>query len=388
MVIDPADIRPSEPAIMTKRPTAQSHSAASVCSSRLASVTLALCSMAVWALALSGCGSPGPHRATVDPVSLAMRTPNVEPVGVGQNSALAGMKADRKSAGERASGPRLVFPSTDDPAPQGGTTPGVQSAAGTSGGAASVGSAFAAIDFSRFPSVLSGGGLVGTGTPTGQGPGAATTPAVVPSAPSTPARASTIPAPLDEVPQDPFDRLVAFMSGSFSSEQQSLDDRAFFDIRLQMARIWVGREAGPTRTAWLYVEQAMSAALDKPYRQRVYRVTQVDPATFRSEVFELPGDPLRFAGSFASPAAFDALEPGQLSARAGCDLVLRVQLDGTFEGATNGRDCPSTLRGASYATSEARVTREGLVTWDRGYNDAGTQVWGAVKGGYIFRRVR
>jgi hypothetical protein len=29
-----------------------------------------------------------------------------------------------------------------------------------------------------------------------------------------------------------------------------------------------------------------------------------------------------------------------------------------------------------------------MISWDRGYNDAGEQVWGAEKGGYIFLKTR
>jgi hypothetical protein len=36
------------------------------------------------------------------------------------------------------------------------------------------------------------------------------------------------------------------------------------------------------------------------------------------------------------------------------------------------------------APEAAIVGPNGMVSWDRGYNDAGQQVWGAEKGGYEF----
>jgi hypothetical protein len=42
------------------------------------------------------------------------------------------------------------------------------------------------------------------------------------------------------------------------------------------------------------------------------------------------------------------------------------------------------LRGASYATSEVVITDEQLLSWDRGWDANGKQVWGAETGGYIF----
>lgn len=55
-----------------------------------------------------------------------------------------------------------------------------------------------------------------------------------------------------------------------------------------------------------------------------------------------------------------------------------------MRGATTGDGCGSALRGAAYATSEVVLTPDTLRSWDRGYDKAGKQVWGAVKGPYVF----
>ena len=59
-------------------------------------------------------------------------------------------------------------------------------------------------------------------------------------------------------------RMLGFMTGSFSSEEQARSDADFYDIRLQMVRVWPERQDG----CWLYVEQAAADSLDRPYRQR------------------------------------------------------------------------------------------------------------------------
>ena len=71
--------------------------------------------------------------------------------------------------------------------------------------------------------------------------------------------------------------------------------------------------------------------------------------------------------------------------RPGCAVNLAWR-DGAFVGATHPTACLSTLRGASYATSEVRLTEAGLTSWDRGFDAAGAQVWGAVVGPYQFVR--
>lgn len=178
-------------------------------------------------------------------------------------------------------------------------------------------------------------------------------------------------------------QLADWLTGSFSSEEQSKADPEFRDIRLHMSRIWTDRKDG----YWLYVEQAAATALDRPYRQRVCNVVAVKDGEFRSIAFELPGDPLRFAGASDDPSKLNGLDPQQLSLRSGCDIVLHKTRAGAFEGGTVGAGCPSTLQGASYATSEVKLTADTLVSWDRGFDSAGQQVWGARKGGYIFKRV-
>jgi hypothetical protein len=178
--------------------------------------------------------------------------------------------------------------------------------------------------------------------------------------------------------------LVAWMSGSFSSAAQAAaEPDNFRDIRLHMTPIWTDRRDGP----WLYVEQAAATSLDRPYRQRVYQLRAHSAGVFESVVYELPGDPLLFAGAWQTPARFTTLDPATLILRDGCSLALRRRSDGAFVGSTSGTSCHSTLRGASYAVSEATITADGLVTWDRGYAADGRQVWGAETGGYEFRRV-
>ena len=175
--------------------------------------------------------------------------------------------------------------------------------------------------------------------------------------------------------------LVEWMTGSFSSLEQSLADESYYDIRLEMVPIWMVR----SDAHWLYVEQAAADAPDRPYRQRVYRVSELPDGGFESAVYELP-DPEAFVGSWRDPAAFGSLEPGQLELREGCSVVLYRGGDGVFSGSTRGRDCASGLRGAAFASSEVRVYQDRLESWDRGFRDDGTQAWGAEKGPYIFRR--
>lgn len=186
--------------------------------------------------------------------------------------------------------------------------------------------------------------------------------------------------------RDSLPLLRDWMTGSFDSSAQAARDPDYFNITLQMIPVWPHRQDGP----WLYVEQARADAPDKPYRQRVYRLSKTGERKYRSDVYTLPEPADRFVGAWREPAggaAFSALSPSDLSLKSGCSIHLTWHFcKQGFTGSTDGPNCESNLRGASYATSEVELGEGVLRSWDRGFDAAGKQVWGAEKGGYEFIR--
>ncbi|MCA9728937.1 MAG: chromophore lyase CpcT/CpeT [Candidatus Eisenbacteria bacterium] len=175
--------------------------------------------------------------------------------------------------------------------------------------------------------------------------------------------------------------LEEWLTGSFSSAEQAAADTAYFDIRLDSVPIWNDRGPG----FWIYVEQSLAARGDASYRQRVYHVTALSDSAFRSRAFTIP-DPQRFAGRWREADPLVGLAPDSLEARDGCDLLL-IRRDDSFVGSTSGEECRSEWNGASYATSETRITEDMIYSWDRGFDARGVQVWGSLRGGYRFRRM-
>ena len=186
-----------------------------------------------------------------------------------------------------------------------------------------------------------------------------------------------------EITKDPdadLNELFTLMQGSFNSEKQAAADSTYYNISLHMYPIW--EEQG----RYLYVEQALNSMQDKPYRQRVYEVTQLNDSVFSSAVYTIPNDSL-WIGKWKNPAEFNAIGPGSLEERTGCAVLLKRLGENHFKGSTNERDCESTLRGATYATSTVEITSEGIISWDQGFDAQGNQVWGATEGGYIFDKL-
>ena len=179
-------------------------------------------------------------------------------------------------------------------------------------------------------------------------------------------------------PASVLERAVAQLTGRFDSSAQAAADRRYFAISLVVCPV-VAPELGEHV---LYVEQARAESPRAPYRQRIYVVTAAGDEVV-SSVYELAA-PAAAVGACADPSRLTPT-PGTVIERAGCSVYLRPDGDG-FVGATRGQDCASSLQGASYATSEVTLTPTGLRSWDRGFDVAGMQVWGAVAGPYQFLR--
>lgn len=168
--------------------------------------------------------------------------------------------------------------------------------------------------------------------------------------------------------------------GEFSSKEQSLQDTTYLNIHLSMSRIWEEDKSA----IWLYVEQAMDAKREKPYRQRVYKLNHPGTDIFTSDIYTLKNQE-RFIGLQNDASKKIALTPDMIELKEGCTVLMNNR-NGIYTGGTDADKCPSDLRGASYATTKISLKENVLESWDQGFDKNGVQVWGAIKGGYIFVR--
>lgn len=176
------------------------------------------------------------------------------------------------------------------------------------------------------------------------------------------------------------EELHQLMQGSFNSEKQALADSTYYNISLHMYPIW--KDKG----LFLYVEQALSLAQERPYRQRIYELVKVNDSTIASKVYTIPNDSL-YIGKWKTPESFNKLTLNDLQLRTGCEVLLNRIEPNYYAGKTGHKTCESTLRGASYATSEVEIWANKIISWDRGFDADGNHIWGAEKGGYIFDKL-
>ena len=178
-------------------------------------------------------------------------------------------------------------------------------------------------------------------------------------------------------------RVYTYMAGEFNSEAQANTDSTFYHVRLQMYPIWKERKDG----YWLYIEQAIAEAEDKPYRQRVYHLFIEGDTSIVSKVYEIKNATV-YTGGYKEPEKLIKLTADSLIDRRGCSIYPSKMEDGSFKGSTPGKECLSALRRATYATSEVTIYPDRVISWDRGWDDNDRQVWGAVKSGYTFLKTK
>lgn len=163
-----------------------------------------------------------------------------------------------------------------------------------------------------------------------------------------------------------------WMSGAFVARPSAgaVGEDAL-DLRLVMTPVWPSRWDGP----WIYAEQALASNTAKPHSQRVYHLRSEPDGSLWADVFELPGDPKRFALAWRSAEPLGNLRPEDLVARPGCSLRIRA-VTGRFLGASDEDACPSTLHGATTTASEITVEPDHVLFWERGLDASGRRVWG------------
>jgi len=180
---------------------------------------------------------------------------------------------------------------------------------------------------------------------------------------------------------DPAQELLRRLSGRFDSSAQAAADPEHFKAVQLHTCVVLAPELGPRV---LYIEQAMLDQVRAPYRQRLYVIEPGPGGSVVSRVFELrdPGPSVGLCDAPTGPRRFAAAE---VEEREGCRVEL-VRAGELYRGGTTGKACSSSLAGASYATSEVRVSAGTIESWDRGFDAGDHQVWGAQVGPYRFER--
>ena len=181
--------------------------------------------------------------------------------------------------------------------------------------------------------------------------------------------------------------LAALMEGWYSTSEQSESDSSYRDLRLRIKRIWTSRSHDRSDPQWLYSEISDSSS-PEPFRQMICKLSHTNEGRFEQSFFKFANDPLSFSGEWKKENPFAELTEDSLQMIRGCNVILTLMNDDSYEGGTYGTDCKSEVAGAEYSISDIRISNEGLIIKERAFDKNGVQIWGNTNGGYIFKRIK
>lgn len=177
------------------------------------------------------------------------------------------------------------------------------------------------------------------------------------------------------------------LTGTWKTEKpvQAVDGSSSIDI--VMAVVPVAIDGLPNA---LYVESARADAMQIPYRQSILqlyhskgkvRMRTLDPHSIAAQ---------NGIGAWVGMWAAKDLLPNLTRYVSATDFIGTMDMVLTpGEGECKGQTpyaYPTASGGAVEMTSEISVTRDTFKTGDRGFDAEGKEVWGAPKGGYVFKR--
>lgn len=177
------------------------------------------------------------------------------------------------------------------------------------------------------------------------------------------------------------DEVARLLTGEMTTAAQAARDREYYPIHFSSCSVTVAGDSSDS--VFLYVEQAVEMARERPYRQRIYEIRALASGEVESVIHRLENEGL-FVG-FCARA--ERTLPAAAVLPAECSVTLRRVGEFRYLGQTPEGGCASTFQGAVKTTSEVELFSEGVNSWDRGWDAEGRQVWGPAGGAYEFRRV-
>lgn len=167
------------------------------------------------------------------------------------------------------------------------------------------------------------------------------------------------------------------ITGVFSTLEQHKSDSTFDDVVVYTKLI----RKDFNNVYWIYTEQG-EAKNYKPYRQRVYQIAEVWGRILQ-RIYYI-NDASKY--SYFKPETIESITIDDLQLKPGCDLIIQLN-DNVYSSQTEDKFCVATFRGSTYTTTDFKVYKDAVLSWERGWNKQDEQVWGSRKGHYIYKKI-
>ncbi|PSB23843.1 chromophore lyase CpcT/CpeT [Stenomitos frigidus] len=190
------------------------------------------------------------------------------------------------------------------------------------------------------------------------------------------------PMPLEQQVEAVATRLEGVMD---TAAQASVNPKVS-NVRMTSCRVPLAEDenALQSKMIMLYQEQALADELTKPYRQRFLQLSASPMSqSVRSRAFK-PAHPAAWVNFCNKLPADRTVKPEDMGTVV-CNVFLRHSGD-DYVGNTPADGCAANVRGTVRIKNHIVLRQSGMDTWDRGFDAAGRQVWGAKAESYQFRR--
>lgn len=192
------------------------------------------------------------------------------------------------------------------------------------------------------------------------------------------------PPPVSTTPQQ-VEEVASYLVGVMDTSAQAKAVPGAPDVRMTTCKVALADSQDNSQIVYLYQEQAMSANLGAPYRQRILRLApsedgqKVESASFK------PLDSKAWVGFCQKPEAERTIQLSLMKPRH-CSVFLEPVENG-YLGNTQPGGCPTNFRGAVKITNTIKLNAAGMDTLDRGFDAEGNLIWGAKERPYQFRKL-
>lgn len=185
--------------------------------------------------------------------------------------------------------------------------------------------------------------------------------------------------------------LGEYLCGEFENKDQALAEPVWY-VNLKMWQRPVPLFTEDSLT--FFAEQANILSLEKPYRQRIMRLTEGTSEEAPIQIqYYMPKNSNTLSGGGANPIILKNLAIEELELLPGCILNVKVEKSGfnTYkyitEPATNSR-CSFTYEGNTvYVSLGFTAQKDEFLSFDKGIDPTtGSGTWGAVMGPYRYSK--
>lgn len=185
--------------------------------------------------------------------------------------------------------------------------------------------------------------------------------------------------------------LADYLTGEFDNREQALAEPVWYvHLRLWNRRVSLFAEDSIT----LFAEQANIVTLDRPYRQRIMRLRDVNNSEAPLFIqYYMLKDPAAFSGAGSNPALLDRLTTDQIDLLPGCILdVKQEELTAnsykfTATPPSDARCCFTYLGNTVQVALSFEATQNELLSYDKGIDPTtGKATWGAILGPFRYTK--